>query len=74
MPVRKFHDVSEMPGPSRIDPKAPGLWNRIAGWLALSARLARQRGLPPPGVHKNRTVEEAAHRRESWQMRSRGAR
>ena len=64
MPVRKYRDVSEMPGPPKVDPNDPRLWRRIAAWMALSNRLSRRRW--PPGVYKNRTIEEANRRRDSW--------
>ena len=64
MPIAKFRDVSEMPGPARIDPTGPHLWRKIAAWMGLSRRLAPRHW--PPGVYKNRTMDEANRRRESW--------
>ncbi len=64
MPVRKFRDVSEIPPPAKLDPVGPQLWERIADWMALSARLSPNRW--PPGIYKNRTIEEANRRRQSW--------
>ncbi|HEX3694701.1 MAG TPA: hypothetical protein VH374_04860 [Polyangia bacterium] len=72
MPIRKFRDVSEMPAPDRTDPKDPQLWRRVTRWMALSLRLARRRW--PPGVYRNRTIEEANLRREGWQSQSRQSR
>lgn len=64
MSVRRYRDVSEMPGPSKMDPEDPRLWARIGAWMALSKRLSPRRW--PPGVYRNRTIEEANRRRESW--------
>ena len=64
MPVRRYRDGSEMPGPARVDPREPGLWDRIGAWMALSNRLSPRQW--PPGVYKNKTIEEANRRRESW--------
>jgi hypothetical protein len=66
MPVRRYRDVSEMPGPQRVDPKGPELWRHIAAWMALSSRLSGRRW--PPGVYKNRSIEEANRRRDSWRL------
>jgi hypothetical protein len=69
MPIRRFRDAADMPGPPRHDPSDPALWSRIAGWMALSKRLSPRSF--PPGVFKNRTMEEANRRREDWRARER---
>ncbi len=66
MPVRRYRDVSEMPGPVKLDRKDPNLWRHIAAWMELSNSLSPRRW--PPGVYRNQTVEEANRRRESWRL------
>jgi hypothetical protein len=65
MPLRKFHSVEEMPGPTWHDPSDPELWRRITDLWAFSDRLCCRR--LPPGVHRNRSMEELNRRRAAWE-------
>ena len=66
MPIRKFRSIEEMSAaaaaPSRRSP-----WQRLEEDLAVGTHLYR-RDLPP-GVHKNRSIEEANARRAAWSAR-----
>ena len=65
MSVRKFRDVADMPGPPRYDRGDPRLWRSVAAWMGLANRLSGRRW--PPGVFKDRSIEDANRRREAWQ-------
>jgi hypothetical protein len=65
MGVRRFRDASEMPPAPRVAATGRELWRRIAAWMTTSRRLAPRRW--PPGLYRNRTIEEANARREAWQ-------
>ncbi|HEX2692170.1 MAG TPA: hypothetical protein VHN14_36420 [Kofleriaceae bacterium] len=65
MPVRKFHDVSEMEDTlwyERTDPELP---RAIARVWNFSARICPLQF--PRGVHKYRSIEEANADRERWE-------
>ncbi len=64
MPVRKFRRVDQLGVPER--PSVP-LWRRLAELWKLSRRLYPR--VLPSGVHKNRSIEEAARRRRQWVAR-----
>ena len=66
MPVRRFRSVDEMPRADWYSADDPRLWRRIAALWELGARLCPRRR--PPGVHRNRTIDEANARRLSWEL------
>jgi len=70
MPLRKYRSVEEMPPPAWREPLDPKNL-RLAGDLsALAARLRPRRF--PPGLHRYRSVTEAARRRDQWETASEG--
>lgn len=64
MPVRRFRDVSEVPEPW-LD-RGPALFRAIRSVWAFAARTVPQRF--PPGVHRHRSIEDAARQREQWEQ------
>ena len=69
MPVRRFRCIEETESAVWHDRDDPALWRAIATAWALADRLARPRF--PPGVYKNRSIEEANARVESWEAANR---
>ena len=63
MPVRKFHDVSEMEDTWR-DPGDPALFRAIKSVWDFAERTCPLRF--PPGVYKHRTIEDAQALVEVW--------
>ncbi len=61
MPVRKFRSIEEMTPPVEARPFDPGNL-RVAIELSRTC-IALSRRKPPPGVHKHRSIEEAAEAR-----------
>jgi len=62
MPIKKFHRVEDMPVAPPLAPDQ--IWAHIAALWSLSSTLHQARF--PPGVHKNRNLDEANARRLSW--------
>jgi hypothetical protein len=62
MPIYRFRSVEDMP--ARQPLARAGLWRRITELWSLSSRLYVRRF--PPGVYKNRTLDEAHRRRLAW--------
>ena len=67
MPVLRFHSIEE------LDDRRSDLWceepddawfRRVARLWLRSSRLSPRRF--PPGVHRHRSVEEAAAQRDDW--------
>ena len=66
MPLRKYRSVEEMPTPPWREPLDPRNLRLACDLSALATRLRPRRF--PPGLHKYGSVEEAARRRERWEM------
>ncbi len=64
MPVRKFHDVSEMEGNTWREPGDPALFRSIERTWEFADRTTRP--YFPPGVYKHRSIEDACKLRETW--------
>lgn len=65
MPVRRYHDVAEMPGPRRSASALAGLAAACA-----ASSLSRAFGVlrqAPRGVRRFRSVEEADAHRRRWE-------
>ncbi|MGH8902687.1 MAG: hypothetical protein ACRDYA_13675 [Egibacteraceae bacterium] len=63
MPVRKFRTIEEVP-PQEVAPHGGNL-QAAADLSALCQRL--HRWVPPRGVYRNASVEEAQARRRRWE-------
>jgi hypothetical protein len=63
MPVRKFHDVSEMDGNTWRE-RGPELHAAIRRVWEFAAKTVALRF--PPGVHRHRTIEELDAQTERW--------
>ncbi len=64
MPVARYHDVADMPGPARATSALEGLAAACAASeLTASFGVAR---IGPRGVRRFRSVEEAGAQREQW--------
>ena len=68
MPVRRFHDVSEMEDTLWREPGDPALCAAIRRVWEFAARTCQLRF--PPGVHRHRTVDDAQDLREVWAERN----
>ena len=66
MAVRKFRSIEEMSAAPEL-PSRRSAWERLCELLARAQRLHPRRF--PPGVHKNRSIEQANARRASWTER-----
>jgi len=64
MPIRKFHDVSEMEDALWYERGDRALYPAIARTWDFAERTCHRRF--PPGVHKHRTIEDADAQRERW--------
>ncbi len=64
MPVKKFRDVAEMDGNTWRQPGDPDLFRAMRACWTFAAKTTQPRF--PPGVHKNRSIEDAERRRETW--------
>ena len=68
MPVRKYRSVEDMPSAAFRTPLDP-VNLRLACEVSTTAlRFAPRRF--PPGVHRYRSIAEAAERREAWERSS----
>lgn len=72
MPIKKLTSLEEAEDACWLEPGSPELWKRIAAVWAFSRRVAPQSF--PPGIHRNRTIEEANRRVEAWERQSNRAR
>lgn len=64
MPIRKYREVREMEGNTRLQPGSPELFKAIRAIWDLADRTTRPRF--PPGVYKHRSIEEAQALRHEW--------
>ena len=64
MPVRRFHDVADIPAPARLASALEGLTAACAA-SELSAAFGAAR-VGPRGVRRFRSVEEADEQRQAW--------
>jgi hypothetical protein len=67
VPLRKFRSVAEMPSAAWREPLDPRNLKLACELSALATRLRPRRF--SPGLHKYRSVEEAARCRERWESR-----
>ena len=67
MPLRKFRSAYEMPSAAWREPLDPRNLRLACDLSALATRLRPRRF--SPGLHKYRSVEEAARSREQWESR-----
>jgi hypothetical protein len=65
MPVRKYRSVEDMP-PAAFRPPLDAANLRLACELSATALAFAPRRFPP-GVHRYRSITEAANRREAWE-------
>ncbi len=65
MPVRKYRSVEDMPPVPFRAPLDPANLRLACEVSAMAVRFAPRRF--PPGVHRYRSVAEAAERREAWE-------
>jgi hypothetical protein len=65
VPLRKYRSVEEMEPPPWREPLDPANLRVAFGLSELATRLRPRRF--PPGLHKYRSVEEAARRRARWE-------
>jgi hypothetical protein len=66
MPVRKFRSVEEMPGATWYEPGDPRLFAAMRRLWDMTHLTLEPRF--PPGVHKNRSVEEMNARQDAWDL------
>ena len=65
LPIRKFHSLDEAHRAQRIVPGTAEHSRALRSVFWMAARFAPDR-MPPPGVHKYRSVEEAQAQRKLW--------
>lgn len=64
MPVRKYHRVEDMPGPTWHPPGDPALGRAMRAAWGLAHRTIRPRF--PPGVHRSRSFDEMCAQQDAW--------
>jgi hypothetical protein len=65
MPVRKFRSIDEMPSPPPREPLDPDNLPIALELSTLALRLDPRRF--PPGIHKYRSIQDAARVRAAWE-------
>jgi hypothetical protein len=65
MPVRKFRSIDQMPSPPPREPLDPDNLRIALELSTLALRLHPRRF--PAGIHKYRSVEDAARTRDAWE-------
>ncbi len=68
MPIRRLRSLDEAEQSVWLDGNDPRLWSAIKSLWELSDRIYPRRF--PPGVHKHRTIADAARQTEEWERLS----
>ena len=66
MPVRKFRSVAEAEQAKQILPGSAEFSRAVRAVFWIAATFSPARNVPPPGVYKFRSLEEAQARKKAW--------